>query len=222
MDQRALFKFVSEIMAKDGQESLALKFLIQYLGTFGGEVYPEDVQALATTAVLSGIKSPVSSFSDRNALLESLSNQKLAGSLEILVELLRILCTGSLDVYRSFESSNRAFLVSNGISHEEVEKSVRLLALCSLGAQESVLSYDVIASTLKVDIFDVEMWVVEAMSQSPPLMEASMDQFNSVVTITRCVHRSFGPDQWKGLQSRLKALRISVAGVLESAKKYNN
>lgn len=47
-------------------------------------------------------------------------------------------------------------------------------------------------------------------------------QFNTVVTITRCVHRSFGPDQWKGLQSRLKALRISVAGVLESAKKYNN
>ena len=31
---------------------------------------------------------------------------------------------------------------------------------------------------------DVEMWVVEAISQSPPLLEASMDQFNSVVTIT--------------------------------------
>ena len=45
-------------------------FLIKYLGTHGGEVYPPDVQQLATTAVLSAIKSPVSSFSDRNALLE--------------------------------------------------------------------------------------------------------------------------------------------------------
>lgn len=45
-------------------------FLIKYLGTHGGEIYPPDVQQLATTAVLSAIKSPVSSFSDRNALLE--------------------------------------------------------------------------------------------------------------------------------------------------------
>jgi hypothetical protein len=35
-----------------------------------------------------------------------------------------------------------------------------------------------------VDVSDVEMWVVEAISQSPPLLEASMDQFNSVVTVT--------------------------------------
>ena len=120
---------------------------------------------------------------------------------------------------------------------------------------------------LQVDVSDVEMWVVEAISQSPPLLEASMDQFNSVVTVTyvlcrtvqcvaffvlflhiahplslphhlflspahchstpfisirRCVHRSFGPDQWKGLQQRLKTLRASVAVVLDSAKKYNN
>lgn len=137
----------------------------------------------------------------------------------------------------------------------------------------------------------MEMWVVEAISQSPPLLEASMDQFNSVVTVTyvlllllfsftslqfvsklaslyhhslyslswflsihftllrrlssslplphftpyilsyflslplshsRCVHRSFGPEQWKGLQQRLNALRASVAVVLDSAKKYNN
>jgi hypothetical protein len=46
------------------------RFLIKYLGTHGGEVYPPAVQELATTAVLSAIKSPVSAFSDRNALLE--------------------------------------------------------------------------------------------------------------------------------------------------------
>jgi hypothetical protein len=66
------------------------------------------------------------------------------------------------------------------------------------------------------------MWVVEAISQTPPLLEASMDQFNSVVTVTRCVHRSFGPAQWKNLQLRLRSIRASVAGVLEGAKKYNN
>lgn len=129
LDRRDLYKSVSEVLAKDGKESLALRFdqehwisltwislhtaifclflsnahpvflpkipphwphflrssfllylsiflsflhrfLIKYLGTHSGEVYPTAVQELATTAVLSAIKSPVSAFSDRNALLE--------------------------------------------------------------------------------------------------------------------------------------------------------
>jgi hypothetical protein len=41
-------------------------------------------------------------------------------------------------------------MVTHGISHEEVERSVRLLTLCSLGAQQSVLPYGVIATALKV------------------------------------------------------------------------
>jgi eIF3 subunit M, C-terminal helix len=44
----------------------------------------------------------------------------------------------------------------------------------------------------------------------------------SLLPHSRCVHRSFGPEQWKGLQQRLNALRASVAVVLDSAKKYNN
>ena len=48
--------------------------------------------------------------------------------------------------------ANRAFMSSNGISHVEVERSIRLLALCSLGAQQSVLPYATIASALKVSL----------------------------------------------------------------------
>ena len=49
-------------------------------------------------------------------------------------------------------AANRAFMSSNGISHIEVERSIRLLALCSLGAQQSVLPYATIASALKVSV----------------------------------------------------------------------
>lgn len=41
-------------------------------------------------------------------------------------------------------------MATHGISNEEVERSVRLLTLCSLGAQQSVLPYGVIATALKV------------------------------------------------------------------------
>ena len=42
-------------------------------------------------------------------------------------------------------------MIVHGISHEEVERAIRLLALCSLGAQQSVLPYAMIATALKVE-----------------------------------------------------------------------
>ena len=218
LELRALYQVVSEVLAKDGKDSLALQFLIKYFGTFGGEAYPPEVQALATTAVVSAVKSPLSSFADRNALLESFSKQQSTGALGTLVELLRIICTGTMDQYIAFEAANKAVFATHGIVSSEVEHSIRLLTLCSLGARQSTLTYEVIATALKVDVNDVEMWVVEAISLG--LLEASMDQFGAVVTVNRYAHRSFGPEQWKSLQARLQTLRATVVSVLESSKKY--
>lgn len=218
LELRALYQVVSEVLAKDGKDSLALQFLIKYFGTFGGEAYPPEVQALATTAVVSAIKSPLSSFGDRNALLESFSKQQSTGVLGTLVELLCIICNGTIDQYMSFETANKSVFAAHGIVSSEVEHSVRLLTLCSLGARQSSLTYDAIATALKVDVGEVEMWVVEAISLG--LLEASMDQFGAVVTVNRYAHRSFGPEQWKSLQGRLQTLRATVVSVLESSKKY--
>jgi hypothetical protein len=41
------------------------------------------------------------------------------------------------------------------------------------------------------------------------------------INLSRTVHRSFGPEQWKTLQQRLRTLRSTVAAVLETAKKYS-
>ena len=37
---------------------------------------------------------------------QSFANQALTGPLAILVELLRVLCTGSLDAYQAYEGEN--------------------------------------------------------------------------------------------------------------------
>lgn len=70
LQKRNLYQKVSELLSADGKNSLSLIFLIKYFDTFAGESYPKDVEAVMTTAVLSAIKSPVSSFPDRTALLE--------------------------------------------------------------------------------------------------------------------------------------------------------
>ena len=218
LEKRALYQVVSDVLSKDRKESLALHFLILYFSTFGGETFPSDVQLIATTALVSAIKSPVSSLDDRNALLESFSKQQATGALGSLVELLRILCTGTLEAYHAFAAANASVFTTHKIDAKEVAHAVGLLTLCSLGASQSTLPYDTIAQALKIDVQDVEMWVVEAISLG--LLEASMDQFEGVVTVNRYAHRSFGTEQWKSLQIRLKALRATVAGVLESSKKY--
>lgn len=70
---RNLYQLFSDLLNADDKGSLSLIYLIKYFDTFAGEKYPSEVEAVAVRAVLSAIKSPVSSFTDRTALLEVLT-----------------------------------------------------------------------------------------------------------------------------------------------------
>ena len=69
-DRRSLYRLVSEVMVGEDKSPLALRYLVKFFGTFSEERFPVDVESLAKVSVINAIKSPVSSFSDRNALLE--------------------------------------------------------------------------------------------------------------------------------------------------------
>lgn len=60
---------------------------------------------------------------------------------------------------------------------------MKLLTLCSLAAQatDKVLTFGAIQSALQVDAAEVELWVIEAIGER--LLEASIDQLNSTVTV---------------------------------------
>ena len=61
------------------------------------------------------------------------------------------------------------------------------------------------------------MLVVEAIAQG--VLEATMDQFEQVVNISKSSHQTFGMAQWKELQTRLKALRANVSSVYNEKDK---
>ena len=61
---------MSEILAIDGQTSLSLIYLIKFFDTYLNQKFPNDIEVVAITAIVSAIKSPVSSFQDRLALLQ--------------------------------------------------------------------------------------------------------------------------------------------------------
>jgi len=103
-------------------------------------------------------------------------------------------------------------LAEHDISAEDLSNKMRLLTLCSLGTETQNPSYSQVSKALDVPEDDVELWVVEAMAAG--LLEANMDQFQKQVTITRCAHRRFGPEQWQGIKAKLVDLDKKVTGVL--------
>eukprot|EP01041_Mallomonas_annulata_P006903 gene6903-14016_t len=212
-EKRELYSLVAQVLTKDSKDSLPLSFLVKYLDLFVGEKLPEDVIAVALFAVVGAIKSPISSFPERMALMELED-----GDLKKLFTLLHIICADTIEAYKSFETQNQTLLTKYDIPQVEVQRAMRLLTLCSLGASDANLPYEKIAASLNIPIDEVESCVVDAISQG--LMDASMDQFHSIVSISRCVHRSFGQAQWTQLQHKLLLWKKNVTGALESMKRH--
>jgi len=222
VDKRSLFLLVSELLESAKESSLALGFFVQYLSTFGKDTaLTAEAQSLALTAVKAAIKSPTPAFTDRNKLLECINQQQTlaAGALASLVDLLRIVCCDTLTAYRAYEAKNKAVMSEHGISPDDLATKMRLLTLCSLGVQTQNPSYSQVAASLEIPESDVELWVVDAIASG--LLEANMDQFQKVVTITRYAHRSFGVDNWKSARVKLADLQKKVQGVLATIEGGN-
>lgn len=183
---RELLYNASIVLEKSSQNSLALNALIKYLQAFGGEAYPAQVQGLISASVINAIKSPINNFSDRVALLEALSGQTqaLPEPIASQVELLRILCDGSLEEFTGFRKVKaNSFPQSSGIDMDDIERLVKLLTLCSLATSYSGKSipFDAVKQALQVDADEVEFWVIDAIASG--LMEGSIDQINSTITV---------------------------------------
>jgi translation initiation factor 3 subunit M len=182
-----------------------------------------------TTAVVKAIVSPVASYNERSALLESIPEGATSATLKPLVTLLRIVCVGSLVEYDAFvkDSGNASMMQEKGIDAETMRRTMGLLAVCTMAANSptATLTYTEVAAGLGIDasaegadgVFEAEMWVVEAISEG--LLDGSVDQIAGTVTVNNSVHRVFGPDQWKKLGLQVGAISANLQDVLNKVKK---
>jgi hypothetical protein len=70
---------------------------------------------------------------------------------------------------------------THGISIPDTEHAMRLLCLCTLAAQEPILTYARVAEALRVDRSEVEGWTIEAIGHG--LLDATMDQLPETISI---------------------------------------
>ena len=113
---------------------------------------------------------------------QALQGLKLSAQTAPLLKLLQIICDGNLDDFLAFKTANANVFTQNGLSASDVEQKVKVLTLSALGAQaaDRVVSYAAISASLKIELEEVELWVIEAIAQN--LVDATIDQINSSIT----------------------------------------
>jgi len=189
-------------------------FALKYLGLHDGSALASDatLHARLVKALLTTIRNPGQFQYDELASLGVVKQLESDAKLAPLYRLLTILARDTVAEYAAFRGEQGAFLQSHGLEDGALTKKMRLLSIVSLGAAEKELSYAAIAAALKVDVAEVETWVMEAIGAG--LLTAKMDQVGGVVAVSYVAEREFGAQQWKKLHASLGDWRDSIRGML--------
>ncbi|XP_027153100.1 eukaryotic translation initiation factor 3 subunit M-like [Coffea eugenioides] len=216
-DQRELFLTISNALKENKSSAKdSFKFLTRYLATFSDE----DAYALseakeeAVRAIVDFVKAPdmfQCDLLDMPAVAQLEKDAKHA----LVYQLLKIFLTQRLDAYLDFSTANSTLLKSYGLVHEDCIAKMRLLSLVDLASNESgQVPYSLIRDTLKIEVDEVESWVVKAITAK--LIDCKIDQMNEIVIVRRGTERVFGPHQWEILRAKLVNWRTNIANVITS------
>ncbi|OZJ04933.1 hypothetical protein BZG36_02660 [Bifiguratus adelaidae] len=209
--RRDLYILISEKAKEAQEETLAYQYLVKALSTYQN---PSEIDTnateLAKKAIILSVKTP--SFYSFEELLQLAAVQSLKDTKEYA--LLNVFLNDNLQAYKTFASSNSAFLEQAGLSDEDNITKMRLLTLASLGSENLSrdLSYKMISEALEIPEEDVEMWVIDVIRAG--LAEAKLNQLTKTVTIHKSQYRVFGPDQWKQLSQKLNNWKQSLSEIL--------
>ncbi|KAJ0267511.1 hypothetical protein COL922a_014896, partial [Colletotrichum nupharicola] len=130
-----------------------------------------------------------------------------------LFELLEIFTADTVDAYEDFISTTPVanILPDNAlVPHADaLQTKIRLLTLASLAAAATTttgpnarsLSYETIASSLRVPQEEVEKWVIDTIRAG--LVEGKLSQLRGEFLVHRATYRVFGEKQWAEVQGRL-------------------
>jgi len=130
-------------------------------------------------------------------------------------ELLEIFTSQLLEDYVAFKSEHNNFISEQSLDDAALTRKMRLLTLASIASstgQSRSLPYSNIASSLKIDADDVEMWVIDVIRAG--LVEGKLSQQKQMFLIHRSTYRVFGDQQWREVAGRLDMWRSSLIGVL--------
>jgi len=201
--KRELLHTLREIFSNSIQ---TYKWNIKYLNSLDAQTNEAEIISIVSEA----IKSPTQFQYDD--LLNIPTIKKLES--KPFYGLLNILANDNLESYKAFIQKNPTVIADLGLNKDDVERKIRLLSLVTLASNEQEIAYEKLAKTLHIPETDVEIWVVNAISED--LISGKMDQIKKTVTISQSLQRSFDKPQWKNIADVLTQWRGNVKTMLET------
>lgn len=131
-------------------------------------------------------------------------------------QLLDIFLQGSTKDFASWRSSHAAEMSRLRLPEAQLERKIRLLDLADLCSKSvsSEVAYSEIAKVLDISEDDVEVWAIDVIRVG--LVSGKLSQINQSLRVYKSAYRTFGPEQWKLLESRLSTWDQSIANILDT------
>ncbi|XP_054717631.1 eukaryotic translation initiation factor 3 subunit M-like [Uloborus diversus] len=201
-----LLRLLHEVLLECKQSELAAKVMIELLGT-----YTEDN---ASQARDDAHKCIVTSLGDPNTfLLDHLLALKPVRFLEgeLIHDLLTIFVSEKLSSYLSFYSTNKDFVNSLGLSHEQNLQKMRLLTFMQMAETQKEIPFTLLESELQLKAEEIEPFIIDVLRTK--LVRAKMDELQQRVLVSSTMHRTFSKPQWQQLREILTRWQRNLSQV---------
>lgn len=203
---QSLLRLLHEGLLQSRQSELASSVMIELLATYTEEN--------ASQAREDAYKCIVSFLNDPNTfLMDHLLTLKPVKFLEgePIHDLLTIFVTEKLSAYIAFYNSQKDFVDSLGLSHEQNLQKMRLLTFMQLAENKKELGFETIQKELQLQPDEVESFVIDVLRTK--LVRAKVDQVNKRVLVSATMHRTFGRPQWQQLRETLAKWQVNLSQV---------
>jgi len=188
---------------------LAAKVMVELLGSYT-EDNASQARVDAHRCIVRALKDPNTFLFDHLLALKPV--RFLEG--ELIHDLLTIFVSAKLISYTKFYESNKDFIDSLGLSHEQNMSKMRLLTFMGMAVEFKEISFDTIQQELQIGAEEVEAFVIDAVRTK--MVYCKIDQTQRKVVVSHSTHRTFGKQQWQQLFDSLSAWKQNLTTVKTS------
>jgi len=190
-----------------------LLLLIDMEGASAAELAVLKPRALA--ALAAALRSPTEFVLDSLAALPAVQQLAADAKHADAHKLLAIFAAGSLAEFDALVKAKPGVLAGLQLEPAAARRKMQLLTLISLArlADGKEIGFDKVGSECDVPADEAEELVLDAIAAG--LMDARIDELRRVVRVGRCIHRQFGPAEWRALHDKLGEWKVTMQSMLE-------
>eukprot|EP00063_Salmo_salar_P008196 XP_013983031.1 PREDICTED: eukaryotic translation initiation factor 3 subunit M-like [Salmo salar] len=185
------------------------KVMVELLGSYT-EDNASQARVDAHRCIVRALKDPNTFLLDHLLALKPV--RFLEG--ELLHDLLTIFVSAKLAAYVKFYQSNKDFIDSLGLNHEQNMAKMRLLTFMGMAVEFKEISFDTMQQELQLEEDQVEAFVIDAVRTK--MVYCKIDQTQRKVIVSHSTHRTFGKQQWQQLYDSLSSWKGNLATVKTS------